>query len=120
MIPSAIFIDADGKTYPDSMVCSGRVFLDNQVCPYSIDGKMPPLETLKADDPTYSIDKGRPGDLCPRCAKQQLGSLGKWDGHRGVAVPAELHPLRLFKCNQWFWLVVPGLTNASPGSIEKQ
>jgi hypothetical protein len=32
----------------------------------------------------------------------------------GQRFPAELLPLRLFKCRQWLWLVVPGLRNDAP------
>jgi hypothetical protein len=54
--------------------------------------------------------------LCPPCAKQALGPLGHWDGHHGCTVPAELRPLRLFKCRMWMWLVVPGLLDAQSGA----
>lgn len=74
---------------------------------------------LDPADPTYTVDKGQPGDLCPPCAKQQLANLGHWEGHRGQKFPEELKPLRLFKCRQWFWLVIPGLHHDAPSNIQK-
>ena len=72
------------------------------------------VRPLDQSDASYSIVKGQPGDLCPPCAKQQLGSLGHWQGHGGAHFPAELLPLRLFKCCMWLWLVVPGLRDDEP------
>ncbi len=72
------------------------------------------VRPLDQSDASYSIAKGQPGDLCPPCAKQQLGSLGHWQGHGGAHFPAELLPLRLFKCCMWLWLVVPGLRDDEP------
>ncbi len=61
--------------------------------------------------------RGQPGDLCPPCAKQNLSSLGHWQGHGGQTYPEALLPLRLFKCRQWLWLVIPGLYEADPTQI---
>ena len=71
-------------------------------------------QPLDPADPTYTIDKGNPGNLCPPCAKQQLADFGHWQGYGEQQFPAQLLPLRLFKCRQWFWLVVPGLRHDQP------
>lgn len=62
-------------------------------------------------------DKGKPGDLIPVCAKQCLGNLGHWQGHHGEVFPEILLPLRLFKCHEWIWLVVPGLLDETPTQL---
>jgi hypothetical protein len=118
--PRALFLFPDGMVHPDSFVCSGIVAdkLGGGPCPYSDGGRMPLPRPLDETDPDYTIDKGQPGDLCPPCAKQQLSNLGHWQGHGGTRFPEELSPLRLFKCRQWFWLVVPGLHDASPTRLE--
>jgi hypothetical protein len=112
----ALFISPDGNIFPDTMICSGLIpdQLGGQPCPFSNQGRLPDLIALQADDPAYTADKGAPGDLCPPCAKQQIGPLEHWEWHRGQRFPAELLPLRLFKCHQWFWLVIPGLRNDAP------
>jgi hypothetical protein len=81
---------------------------------------LPTPVPLTQDDPHYTIDKGKPGDLCPPCAKQNLAHLGHWQGHGGQEFPAALLPLRLFKCRQWLWFVVPGLTEAEPTVIHQE
>src|SRR5687767_114419 len=103
----ALFIAPDGSLYPDDLICSGRLILElnGQPCPFSQTGRLPDLQPLDPADPAYRGDKGKPGDLCPPCARQQLGALGHWDGHRGQTYPEELKPLRLFRCSQWLWLV---------------
>jgi hypothetical protein len=118
----ARFIAPDGSLYPDDLICSGRLTLDlkGQPCPFSQDGRLPDPQPLDPADPTYSSDKGKPGDLCPPCAKQQLAALGHWDWHRGQTYPEELKPLRLFKCSQWLWLVVPGLRHDDPTHIRHE
>ena len=112
----ALFPWPDSNIYPDSMVCSGLIppELGGKPCPYAQDGRMPDLLPLEKDRSDNNPDKGQPGDLCPPCAKEQLGPLAQWQGHRGRQFPAGLLPLRLFKCRQWFWLVVPGLRDDSP------
>jgi hypothetical protein len=117
--PRALFIAADGNIYPDTLICSGIIpaELDGKPCPFSAAGCLPEPIPLNPSDPNYTIDKGRPGDLCPPCAKQQLGSLGHWQGHGGQQFPEKLLLLRLFKCRQWLWLVVPGLYDAEPTKI---
>lgn len=116
--PRALFIAPSGDVYPDYLVCSGVLpaELGGRPCPYSEDGRMPEPQRLEARARNYSADKGKPGDLCPPCAKQALGPLGRWDGHHGCTVLADLHPLRLFKCRMWMWLVVPGLLDAQAGA----
>lgn len=116
--PRALFLSPDGNIYPDSLVCSGIIpqELNGQPCPYSICGRIPQPVSLRQSQETYSIDKGQPGDLCPPCAKQQLASLGHWQNVK-ENFPEYLFPLRLFKCRQWFWFVVPGLKDSNPTEI---
>ncbi len=114
----ALFISRDGGIYPDDLICSGVLpaELGGRPCPYAQAGRMPEPVPLSPDDPAYTVDKGQPGDLCPPCAKQQLAHLGHWL-RNGARIPKELLPLRLFKCRQWFWLVVPGLHDAEPTKL---
>jgi hypothetical protein len=120
--PRALFLSPDGNIYPDTLICSGIMLaeLGGRPCPFSQAGRFPPPQPLSQDEPGYTIDKGRPGELCPPCAKQQLSSLGHWQGHGGRRFPEALLPLRLFKCRQWLWLVVPGLYDADPTRIVDQ
>jgi|WetSurMetagenome_2_1015567.scaffolds.fasta_scaffold280865_3 hypothetical protein len=117
--PKAIFLSPDGNTYPDTLICSGVIppELGGKPCPYSQAGRMPDVIPLDSTASNYTIDKGQPGDLCPPCAKQQLASLGHWQGHDKQRFSEELLPLRLFKCRQWFWLVVPGLRDVEPTTL---
>ena len=117
----ALFLSPDGNIYPDTLICSGVVppELDGKPCPYSDMGRMPGVITLDPTASNYVIDKGQPGDLCPPCGKQQLASLQHWQGHGRQQFPDELLPLRLFKCRQWFWLVVPGLCDSDPTTISR-
>jgi len=117
--PKALFISPDGKVYPDTLICSGSLppELQGKPCPYSQNGRLPDPVPLNPDDPGYTPDKGKPGDLCPPCAKQQLAHLGHWQGHGGQSFPEDLLPLRLFKCRMWFWLVVPGLEDNTPTEL---
>jgi hypothetical protein len=114
--PRALFPLSDDSIYPDTLICSGVLptELCGNPCPFSDSGRFPLPEPLDPNKPDYSIDKGKPGDLCPPCAKQQLGSLGHWQGHGGAQFPVDLLALRLFKCRMWFWLVVPGLYDDAP------
>lgn len=118
--PKALFLFSDGKIYPDPLVCSGllSVELNGKPCPYSNNGRFPKPEYLSSETPGYSLDKGKLGDLCPPCAKQQLGNLEHWQGHGGQTFPKKLLPLRLFKCRMWLWLVVPGLYDAEPTKLK--
>ena len=118
----ALFLLQDGSVLPDSMVCSGRLpaILGGKPCPYADDGRCPSAVPLDAEDPRYTVDKGQPGDLAPPCIKQQLANLGHWQGHGGAQYPEDLLGLRLFKCRQWFWLVVPGLRDTDPTQLQMQ
>ena len=117
--PKALFLSPDGKIYPDTLICSGMISaeLNGEPCPHSQNGCLPDPVLLDETDPNYSIDKGKPGDLCTECAKQELGNLGHWQGHWQQTFPEELLPLRLFKCRMWLWLVVPGLYDAEPTKL---
>ncbi len=68
----ALFVSPDGNIYPDYLICSGILpaDLNGKPCPFSQAGRIPDLSPLTLDDPTYTIDKGKPGDLCPPCVKQ--------------------------------------------------
>jgi hypothetical protein len=114
--PKALFLLPDGKIYPDTLICAGVVSgeLNGQPCPYSQNGQLPDPVPLDETDADYSRDKGKHGDLCPPCAKQQLAHLGHWQGHGGQVFPEELLSLRLFKCRMWLWLVIPGLDDMEP------
>ena len=115
----ALFIAPDGNFYPDDLVCSGKAAGgDGLPCPFAQDGRLPDPQPLDSRASDYTLDKGKDGDLCPPCAKQQLGNLGHWDGHRGQNFPEELKPLRLFKCSRWYWLVIIGLHHENPTKIE--
>jgi hypothetical protein len=115
----ALFISANGNTYPDSLICSGILSseLKGRPCPYSANGRIPTPVALRSDDEDYSVNKGQPGNLCPPCAEQQLANLGHWQGYKGQTFPDELSNLRLFKCRQGFWLVIPGLLDSEPTMI---
>jgi hypothetical protein len=71
----ALFISPDGKIYPDNLICSGMISgeLNGKPCPYAQNGRLPDLIPLDETHSSYSIDKGKPGDLCPACAKQPDG-----------------------------------------------
>lgn len=117
----ALFIAPDGNIYPDSLICSGVLpsHLKGNPCPFAYNGRMPDPVPLSEDHPTYSSDKGKLGDLCPPCAKQNLSNLGHWQGHGGQEFPEELLPLRLFKCRQWLWFIVPGLHHETPTELHR-
>lgn len=120
--PRALFLFPNSKIYPDSLICSGILpdEFGGKPCPFSNDGRMPDPVPLDPNNPTYTIDKGEPGDLCPPCVKQQLSHLGHWQGHGKQQFPEHLLSLRLFKCRQWFWLVVPGLQHENPKVLMQQ
>jgi hypothetical protein len=120
--PRALFLLPDGSVLPDSLVCSGQVPADlkGEPCPYADGGRCPSAVPLEAEDTRYTVDKGQPSDLAPPCIKQQLANLRHWQGHDGAQYPEELLDLRLFKCRQWFWLVVPGLLDADPTRLQMQ
>lgn len=116
----AFFLSPDGKIYPDTLICSGMLSteLNGKPCPYAQNGRLPDPVALNESDSGCSLDKGKPGDLCPPCAKQQLAHLGHWQGHGQQTFPEELLPLRLFKCRMWLWLVIPGLYDAEPTKLK--
>lgn len=118
----ALFLAPDGNVYPDTLICSGALpaQLNGKPCPYSQNGHFPEPQPLDPNDSNYSIDKGKPGDLCPPCAKQQLSRLGHWHMNGSDKFPEELKSLRLFKCRQWLWLVVPGLHHDEPTKIKTE
>lgn len=118
--PKAYFLGPEGKIFPDTLICSGMLpaELQGKPCPYSQNGRLPDPVPFNENDPSYSLDKGKPGDLCPPCVKQKLAHLGHWQGHGGQQFPKEFLPLRLFKCRMWLWLVVPGLYDDNPTELK--
>jgi len=108
--PKALFPTHDGKIYPDHLICTSTT-------PAELNGKPSTLKQvffltskfLILLNQITGLIRGKPGDLCPTCAKQQLSSLRHWQGHSGQNFPEELLALRLFKCRMWLWLVVPGI-----------
>jgi hypothetical protein len=106
----ALFISTDGYLYPDYLICGGLVPIERQgrVCPFSDQGRMPLPVPITPDDNDL-LARGKPGDYCPPCATHQLASLGHWQSHKAQDFPPALLPLRLFRCRQGYWLVVPGL-----------
>jgi|SRR5579859_7499400 len=105
------------RFYPDYLICSGLLCaeLGGQPCPRADNGRMPLPIPVSQDEPFYSLDKGRPGDLCPPCCASNLSSLEHWQGHNGQIFPESMLPLRVFKCSVvGAWWVVPGLYDTSP------
>ena len=115
----ALFLGADGNIYPDTLICSGvlSAVLDGKSCPFSDGGRFPAPFPLDPAEPAYTLHKGRPGELCPPCVKQQFGNPGHWQGHGGQQFPEHLLHLRLFKCRQWLWVVVPGPADDDPTKL---
>jgi hypothetical protein len=113
--PQVLFLGCGGKVYTEDYICGDGTA--GEVCEYSDKGKFPGLIVLDESQRTYTLDKGKPGDLCPSCAKQNLSDLGYWQGHQDSHYPDELLPLRLFKCRQWVWLVVRGLREDNPTEL---
>jgi hypothetical protein len=115
----ALFLAADGQIYPDVLICSGVLLeqLNGSPCPYAENGRLPTPIPLNKDSPGYSPDKGESGDLCPPCAREKRCSLGQWQEGSEQIYPKELLPLRLFKCRQNLWLVIPGLYEVTPNQI---
>ena len=115
----ALFLAADGQIYPDVLICSGVLpeQLDGVPCVFAENGRLPTPIPLNKDSPNYHISKGQPGDLCPPCARESWGSLAQWQGGDEGVYTAEIRPLRLFKCRQNMWLVIPGLYEATPERI---
>jgi hypothetical protein len=100
----ALFIGFDNEIYPDNLICSGIVpaELNGRPCEYSNAGRTPEPTPLDENSESYSINKGKPDDLCPPCVLQQLSALGHWQGYKGKNYPEELLSLRLFKCRKGF------------------
>ena len=115
----ALFLASDGQIYPDVLICSGVLpeQLHGEPCPYAENGHLPTPMPLNKDSPGYRSEQGQPGDLCPPCARGNWAGLGQRQGEHGRTYPQELLPLRLFKCRQNLWLVIPGLYEAMPDQI---
>ncbi len=115
----ALFLAAGGQIYPDVLICSGVLpeQMNGEPCPYAENGRLPTPVPLNKDSPGYSPDKGESGDLCPPCVIGYWASLGRWQEDSEQIYPQDLLPLRLFKCRQNMWLVIPGLYEAAPNQI---
>ncbi|MCB8943937.1 MAG: hypothetical protein H6658_09295 [Ardenticatenaceae bacterium] len=115
----ALFLAADGQIYPDVLICSGVLpeQLGGRPCFLAENGRLPTPIPLNQNSPDYHARKGQPGDLCPPCARESWGSLEQWQGGEAGLFGEGLRPLRLFKCQQNMWLVVPGLFEAAPDQI---
>ena len=118
--PRALFLSPDGVLYPDALICSGRFAsgLRGRPCPFSEEGRMPRPQRLNLPALRERPEAGRSGDLAPPCALQQLGKLEAWSER--LPHPADLGPLRVFKCRQMFLLVVPGLRDERAGEIANE
>ncbi|QLE46496.1 hypothetical protein FD723_40505 (plasmid) [Nostoc sp. C052] len=127
--PKALFVISGGEIQPENVICSGLLAYlplvskeqgSSTSCSYYVNGVFPEIKPLDEKDPLYSIDKGNPGDLAPTCALCQHSSLeNSQKGSRSEGkFPQELLPLRLFRCRQGLFLVVPGLYDDSPQEIK--
>ncbi len=110
----ALFLAPNGEIYPDLLICSGVLpeQLKSEPCPLAENGRLPTPQPLDENSA-----KGMEGELCPPCVKEHLSSLAHWEGASGRSYPEALRPLRLFKCQQWYWFVIPGLYEAKPTQI---
>jgi hypothetical protein len=117
--PRALFPSPDGTIHPDSLVCSGQVsgYGTGQPCPHSEAGRAPLPHRLDPPAVRLSPELGEAGDLCLPCSVQHFGSLETWLGGDLGRLPSGLGPLRLFRCRQWFLLVVPGLRDDQPQQV---
>lgn len=117
--PRALFLSAAGQVLADDRVCSGleAPALGGRPCPHAEGGRMPSLQPIDAGSARRWPERGRAGDLAPPCAAVQLGSLAGWLGARTGGHPDHLLGLRLFRCRQWFLMVVPGLHDGAPDRL---
>jgi len=110
--PQALFLFSNGQLIDADLICSGN--LETQFegpCKFSADGKMPGLIRLAFNGDTQESRLGRNGDFAPKCALEQLGSLGTWQLDIGERYPHRYRDLRVFKCRQMLMLIVPGIRN---------
>jgi hypothetical protein len=108
----ALFLFSKGRLISHELICSGRITTQFEgSCKYSQDGRMPGLKRLELNQSGQISRLGHDGDLVPRCALEQLGSLEEWQENIGETYPAQFLQLRVFKCRQMLMLIVPGLRN---------
>ena len=83
---AALFLAENGALYPDKLICSGVLpeQFSAQPCPPAHNGRFPGTALLDAGHPQYSTDKGKPDDLCPPRAKQNLANSNYWQSHLGT------------------------------------
>ncbi len=117
--PRAMFIWRDGHFYSDSLICSGIIPLElgGKPCPYSEGGRMPKSQPMSEENERDTPLKGKTGELCPPCMARHYGDLEGWAARGERPMPEELLPLRVFRCHQFFWLVVPGLEDGDATKI---
>ena len=118
--PRAMFIWRDGHYYSDSLICSGIIPLElgGKPCPYSEGGRMPKPQLINPEQESATPLRGKTGELCPPCMARHYGDLQGWSARGERPMPEELMPLRVFRCHQFFWLVVPGLNDAEPAKLK--
>lgn len=117
--PRALFLSPGGQALTDDRVCSGleATTLAGKACPHADSGRMPRPRAIDARTARRWPERGQAGDLAPPCSVVQLGSLGEWLGGRPGGYPERWMGLRLFRCRQWFLLVVPGLHDRAPDRL---
>lgn len=113
--PRALFFLPGGALIGDAQICSGNypTRLRGEPCPFSVNGRMPP--PIRVDEVTQRRlpKRGEIGEWAPPCCLEQLGSVKEWRLARLFSIPESFESLRLFKCRQMFFLVVPGLMDVS-------
>lgn len=117
--PRALFFSPDGNLHTDYDICSGTLRSPHHPnpCPFSDEGRIPPPHPIGENKSKGEPFLGRLGELAPPCAVEQLGSFAEWQRGMEHCFPAELKPLRVFKCRHMFLLVIPGLRDHQAGEI---
>ncbi len=108
--PQALFLFSNGRLISDDLICSGKISTQFKgSCKYAADGRMPGVVKLKDDQSGQISRLGKVGDLAPKCALEQLGSLEQWQATIGETYPAQFLQMRVYKCRQMLMFVVPGI-----------
>lgn len=119
--PRALFLLKDGTFLGDDQICSGNypTRLQGEACPFSVDGRMPSPVRIDEVAQHRAPGLGEEGDWAPPCCLEHLGPLKGWRQARRFSIPKAFEGLRLFKCRQMFFLVVPGLMDPSARSSHR-